>query len=172
MKDTDNAYEYYKKILAVNPQDNSAKQAIDGIESANLNKKLDLAQELFQNKKYLEAHSALNEILAKDPQNIYANYYQGTIFEEEKKYNEAIESYKKVLAKDSTFSLAYYGLGTIYDTLENYNEAIKYYTQYVGSRAKEPQDDYLNFVKQRTSELDEYLKSTNNPKRLRKDSVI
>ena len=164
MKDTDSAYEYYKKILAVNPQDNSAKQAIDGIESANLNKKLDLAQELFQNKKYLEAHSALNEILAKDPQNIYANYYQGTIFEEEKKYNEAIESYKKVLAKDSTFSLAYYGLGTIYDTLENYNEAIKYYTQYVGSRAKEPQDDYLNFVKQRTSELDEYLKSTNNSK--------
>ena len=65
-----------------------------------------------------------------------------------------------MLAKDSSFSLAYYGLGTIYDTLENYSEAIKYYKQYVGTRAKDPQDDYLNFVKQRTNELDEYLQST------------
>ncbi|MBR1976896.1 tetratricopeptide repeat protein [bacterium] len=162
MKNPDGAHKYYQKILSINPQDTNAKQAIEGIESANLNKKLDLAQELFQNKKYLEAHATLNEILTKDPQNLYANYYQGTIFEEEKKYTEAIESYKKVLSQDNAFSLAYYGLGTIYDTLENYNEAIKYYTQYIQSRDKDPQDDYLNFVKQRAHELDEYLKNTNN----------
>ncbi len=164
MNDSENAYKYYQKILSINPKDIGAKQAIAGIENSNLNKKLDLAQELFQAKKYSEAHAALGEILAKEPENLYANYYSGTIFEEEKKYSEAIASYKKVLAKDSTFSLAYYGLGTIYDTLENYPEAIKYYKQYVQARAKEPQDDYINFVKQRTNELDEYLKSTTNSK--------
>ena len=70
--------------------------------------------------------------------------------------------YKKVIAKDNNFSLAYYGLGTIYDTLENYQEAIKYYTRYIQSRAQDSQDDYINFVKQRTGELDEYLKNTIN----------
>ncbi len=162
LNDTPSAQKYYQKILTINPQDDTAKQALAGIEGANLNKKLDLAQNLFQEKKYAEAHQVLGEILAKEPENLYANYYQGTIFEEEKKYTEALESYKKVLVADSAFSLAYYGLGTIYDTLENYPEAIKYYTQYIQTRAQDAPDDYLQFVKQRARELDEYLKNTQN----------
>ncbi len=156
----DNSISYYNKILSLEPENKEVKDTISSIKNEIENKKLNNIIKLYENKNYPEAKIAIKDILSKNSNNLYANYYMAVILEEEKNYPEAISSYKKVLSIDPNYSLAHYGLGLIFDNSEKYQEAVEHYDKFLSLKAKKGEaDNYTTFAKNRCDELKKYLNS-------------
>src|SRR5439155_8015070 len=77
----------------------------------------------YDDKRYEEAHSLLDEALKLDPGNIQALYYAGLVHLARKNPALAIESLKKAQAKSPDDLIIRYQLGVAYFTLERYDEA-------------------------------------------------
>ena len=153
-----NSIKYYNKALSLNPSNQEIKNTIISIENEVENQKLNDAIKFYEAKDYVSANATISEILEKNPNNLYANYYKGVLLEEAQKYDDAISSYKKVLTIDPNYSLAHYGIGIILDNKENYEEAVKHYDKFLNLKAlKKEADSYTDFVKNRVLELKKYL---------------
>jgi len=77
----------------------------------------------YDDKRYEEALSLLNEALKLDPGNIQALYYAGLVYLAQMNTALAIESLKKAQAKSPDDLFIRYQLGVAYFTLEQYDEA-------------------------------------------------
>jgi len=159
MGNEDRAKEYLQKILALEPGNKNAKDALAGIDQGAQSKMLDSAISLYEAKDYSKALDTFNKIIASEPNNAYAHYYKGAIFDEQKQQNEAVQEYRKVISIDPNFSLAYYALATNLDGQEKYADAVSNYDKYIALRASEKEDDYIKYAKSRSKELKDYLKS-------------
>ncbi len=162
LNDDTQAEIWLKKVLALNPNNAEAKNALNIISQGKDAKALDDAIALFEKPDYPKALAAFDKIIATDPKNSYAYYYKALIFDEQKKPKEAIAQYKKAIEIDPKFSLAVYGLATAFDNSESYKEAVDNYDKYLALRAAEgaKKDDYIDYVKKRSTELKAYLKSS------------
>ena len=98
----------------------------------------------------------LNKILTSDPNDSYALYYRGMIYDTQKKYTDAINDYKKAIASNPDLIIINYLIGVDYDMLEQYKNAISYYKSFTSTYKDD--DDYLKYAKSRITELEPYVK--------------
>ncbi len=156
-EDYTNAKTYLGKAVAYNKNNTQAieyLQSINEMEQANL---LNDAIAKYEANNYDESLSEFNQVLAKNPQDAYALYYRGMIYDSQEKRNEAIKDLKKAYELNPEFIICNYTIAINYDNMENYKEAYKYYTAYAESNAED--DDYKKYAKDRALELKEYATS-------------
>lgn len=157
-KREDEAKTYLNKILAINPNNQDAKNALNALNEGEEGALLDSAISLYEAKKFDEALVVLNKLTYKNPKNAYAYYYKGVIYEERGALDLALAEYKKSISADSNFALGYYMTAVVLDTKENYKEAASYYDRYVVLKNKEGTDDeFAKYAKSRAKELKDYL---------------
>ena len=99
-KKYDEAIEYYKKAIAINPNYADA--------HANL------GVNYMQKGKFDEAISNLKEAIEIDPMNAGAHFNLGLVYDKKGKVDEAIFEYEKTLDIDPCFAKAYQNLGIAY----------------------------------------------------------
>lgn len=149
--DTSKAIDFYKKALALKPGDKDIKEALS-IANQNLGDDLlEKALNSYNAGKFNETFAALNKVISLNPQNAYAYYYRGLIYDEWKKYAQAIADYKKAVQYMPDMELAYYSLAVDYDTLNDTTNARVNYQKFLSM--SQGKDTYTDYARTRLSEL-------------------
>ena len=154
MEQWDNAKSYAEKSISL---DKSNQQAIDlskAIADQNNSQALDKAISLFDSQDYTNSLNIINKLLSQDPNNSYALYYRGMIYDTQQKYKEAINDYQKALSQNQDLTIINYLIAVDYDTLEQYKNAVNYYKTFIAKYNEE--DDYKKYATTRISELKQY----------------
>ncbi len=154
--DIDNAQSYVNIALSINPNHAMAKELKSNLEQGQNAALLESAMNLYDSGKYDDSLSQLNQVLTKDPNNSYALYYRGMIYDSKKQYQNAINDYKKALAQNADLGIVNYLIAVDYDTLSQYKNAYIYYKTFVNSYAED--DDYRKYSQTRLEELKDYAK--------------
>lgn len=154
--DLKNAETYAQTALSLNPEYTYAKELIQNIMANQTSELLEIAVNLYENAEYDKSLAKLNEVISKDPNNSYALYYRGMIYDTKQQYQNAINDYKKALAQNSDFGIVNYLIAVDYDTLSQYKNAYGYYSTFVNSYPED--DDYKQYSKNRLEELKDYAK--------------
>ena len=100
VKNYDEAAEYYKKAIAINPN------YADAYANLGVN--------YMQQEKFDEAISNLKEAIKIDPMNAGAHFNLGLVYDKKGKIDEAIFEYEKTIDIDPCFAKAYQNLGIVY----------------------------------------------------------
>lgn len=143
--------QYLNKALAIDPNHADAKQLAAYIQEQGDMKTLETAMNLFEAEKYDESFAMLNDILAKNPQNAYALYYRGMIFDAKEKFAEAIKDYEKAIKLNGELAIVNYLLGVDYDTLNKSKDALKNYEAFLANYQDE--DDFKAYASSRVKDL-------------------
>ncbi len=154
--DTTNAKTYAQKAITLNSDNKDAKELLESLDAQIASEELDKAVSLFDAQKYNESLAILNKILTSEPNDAYALYYRGMIYDTQKKYTDAINDYKKAITSNPDLIIINYLIGVDYDMLEQYKNAISYYKSFTSTYKDD--DDYLKYAKSRITELEPYVK--------------
>ena len=95
-----------------------------------------------------------NSIISKEPENAYALYYRGMIYDTKGERYKSITDLKKAYKLNPEFTICTYMIASNYDALEKFKDAYTYYTEYANSQA--PDDDYKKYAAARAEELKKY----------------
>lgn len=144
---------YLKKAVALNPQ-SEAKNLLSYVNQNLSVNTLNEGIDLYEKQNYQNALLKFNEVLKKEPNNAFAHYYRGLIYDEQKQTKLAINDYLSVIKNSEEFPIANYMLGVDYDSLNNYKEAFKYYKIFTEEYTTD--DEYLKYAKDRMTELKPY----------------
>lgn len=149
------AKNYLEKAVSLNSE-SQAKELLSYVNQSMSASNLDEGVKLFENKNYDAALAKFNDILSKEPNNTYAYYYRGLIYDEQKKPQTAINDYLIVLKNSKDYPIVNYLVAVDYDVTEKYKEAFKYYNEFISAYSQE--DELLNYAKSRVEELKPYVK--------------
>ena len=122
----------------------------------NLANLLDSAIALYDQNNYDESLAKLNEYLKSEPENAYALYYRGMIYDAKEKRWEAIADLKKAYALNNEFAICNYLIASDYDALGKFKDAYEYYTAYANSDVQD--DEYKKYAAARAEELKDNAK--------------
>lgn len=153
-EDYTNAKIYLNKAITLNKNNTQATEYLASIEEADKSNLLNDAIALYDDNKLDESFTKFNELLTKDPQNAYALYYRGMIYDTKEKRNEAIADLKKAYSLNNEFSICNYLIASDYDALGKYKDAYNYYSAYANSQVED--DEYKQYAKARAEELKQY----------------
>lgn len=145
---------YLKKALALNPNNQNAKDLLGTVSEQVGIKQVDDAIALYDKGEYQKALVMFNSILQSDPKNAYSYYYKGLIFDNQKKYLLAIGEYQKAIKYNSTLTIVYYLLAIDYDSLSQFKLALANYKRYIASTTEE--NDYKKYSLDRIKQLKKY----------------
>lgn len=154
--DSSNAKIYAQKAVTLNAGNKEAKELLESLDAQIASEELEKAISMFDAGQYMESLALLNKIITSEPNDSYALYYRGMIYDTQKKYNEAIADYKKAIASNPDLTIINYLIGVDYDMLEQYKNAISYYKSFTTTYSED--DDYLKYAKTRITELEPYAK--------------
>ena len=155
-EDFDSAKTYAQKSLSLNKTNKDAKDLLANLEQQLNSKNLEKAIALFDEEKYDESLSLINQILSVNAKDAYALYYRGMIYDTQKKYSDAINDYKKAISLNPDIAIVNYLIGVDYDMLEKYKDAISYYKAFTATYSED--DDFFKYANTRISELAPYVK--------------
>lgn len=155
-EDYENAKVFLNKAITLNKNNTQAVEYLASIEDADKSNLLNEAITLYDDNKLDESFTKFNELLSKDPENSYALYYRGMIYDTKEKRNEAIADLKKAYSLNNDFTICNYLIASDYDALGKYKEAYNYYSAYANSQVED--DEYKQYAKARAEELKQYAK--------------
>jgi superkiller protein 3 len=112
------AIEYYKKYLALNPDDCERLMLVG-------NTCMECKWQEESLSYYEKVESCYKQIIMSNPNNANAYYNLGLTYNDLKNYTEAIKCFQKAIAIDPNDAKAYYNMGIAYRHLKNSEEAIK-----------------------------------------------
>ena len=147
-----NAKTYTDKALALNKDNKQAQELLESLNAQLASQDLEKAINLFESEQYSESLALLNKILSIEPNDAYALYYRGMIYDTQKKYNEAIADYKKAIDISPELTIVNYLIAVDYDTLGQYKNALPYYKTFTSKYTE--QDEYLKYAQTRAGELE------------------
>ena len=151
-EDYNNAKTYTDKALTLNKDNKQAQELLESLNAQLASKDLEKAISLFENEQYGESLALLNKVLSTEPNDAYALYYRGMIYDTQKKYNEAISDYKKAMNISPDLTIVNYLIAVDYDTLGQYKNALPYYKTFTSKYTE--QDEYLKYAQTRAGELE------------------
>ena len=154
--DIANAKIYTQKSLTLNKNNEQAQELLKSLDAQTASLELEKAISLYDSGQYTESLALLNKILSSEPNDAYALYYRGMIYDTQKKYNEAIADYKKAISANPDLVIVNYLIGVDYDMLEQYKNALSYYTAFTASYSED--DEFSKYAKTRIEELTQYAK--------------
>jgi len=146
------AEEYYLKAQKLDPSNADVKEGLKAVKMAKLSNMLEKALNLYNSKKYTEAMTLLNQVIAADSKNAYAYYYRAMVYDAQNKYELAIKDYLKAVENSTELSIAYYSLAVDYDMLNNKVEAKKAYQKFL-AQSKGEENEYTKYARKRLQEL-------------------
>ena len=155
-EDITNAKTFAQKAVALNKTNKQAQELLESLDAQIASKQLEQAISLFDSEKYTESLALLNKILTAEPNDAYALYYRGMIYDTQKKYTQAITDYKKAISINPDLTIVNYLIGVDYDMLEQYKNAISHYKAFTNTYAEN--DDYMKYAQTRLGELKQYDK--------------
>lgn len=158
VKDYNNAKAVANRILALNKNNQDAKNILADIESAQNSNLLQTIISQYESGDYTAALVSANNYLSKQPHDEYGLYYKALILDGLKKPNDALKVYKSIISKNPNFAEAYYSLAVNLDNSENYKDAITNYEKFISLRNGQS-DDMTQFSTNRVKELKDYLAS-------------
>lgn len=147
------AEKYLNKAIQLNPQ-SEAKNLLSYVKQNGTLGVLNSGIELYEQKQYPQALEKFNQVVKTEPQNAYAYYYRGMIYDEQSQQKLAISEYLNVLKYSKDFPIANYMLAVDYDTTSDYKNAFKYYKLFTEKYTTE--DEFLKYAKDRMKELEPY----------------
>jgi tetratricopeptide (TPR) repeat protein len=115
---------------------------------------LEVAIKDFEAGAYEQSLTKIAQVLDKNPQNAYAYYYRGMVYDALNKRENAIADYLKVTELAPDIVIANYLLAIDYDTLQKFPEAHKAYTDFVNKYTNE--DEYKTYSIKRLEDLKPY----------------
>ena len=151
-EDYTNAKTYTDKALVLNKDNKQAQELLESLNAQLASQDLEKAINLFESEQYSESLVLLNKILSIEPNDAYALYYRGMIYDTQKKYNEAIADYKKAIDISPELTIVNYLIAVDYDTLGQYKNALPYYKTFTDKYTE--QDEYLKYAQTRAGELE------------------
>lgn len=154
--DINNAKTYLQKSISLNKDNKPAAELLANIEERSASQNLENAISLFDEGKYDESLAKLNSILSSKPEEAYALYYRGMIYDTQKKYNEALKDYQKAVKINPDLVILNYLSAVDYDMLEKYKEAYSYYTSFLAAYGED--DEFKQYAQTRVEELKDYVK--------------
>ena len=92
--------------------------------------------------------------MTEDPNNAYAYYYRGLIYDEQEKLLQAIAEYKKAIQHNPDLVISDYLIATAYDKLGQYANAYQFFKKFVN--ASQSEDDYKKYARSRLNDLKSY----------------
>lgn len=155
-EDITNAKAFAQKAVALNKTNKQAQELLESLNAQIASQELEQAISLFDSEKYTESLALLNKILTAAPNDAYALYYRGMIYDTQKKYAQAITDYKKAISINPDLIIVNYLIGVDYDMLEQYKNAISHYKAFTNTYAEN--DDYMKYAQTRLGELKQYDK--------------
>ena len=155
-EDTANAKIFAQKAISLNKTNKQAQELLESLNAQIASQDLEKAISLFDAEKYTESLTLLNKILTAEPNDAYALYYRGMIYDTQKKYNQAIADYKKAIGINPDLTIVNYLIGVDYDMLEQYKNAASHYKAFTSTYSEN--DDFLKYAQTRLGELKQYDK--------------
>lgn len=155
-EDISNAKGYAEKAVSLNKDNKQANELLESLNAQLASQELDKAISLFDSENYTESLALLNKILSAQPDDAYALYYRGMIYDTQKKYSQAITDYKKAISINPDLTIVNYLIGVDYDMLEQYKNAVSHYKAFTNKYAEN--DDYMKYAQTRLGELKQYDK--------------
>lgn len=151
--DTQNAMKYVDNAISLDKNNQDALSLKKDLDANLIAGNLQQAIEMFDGEKYDESLTLLNKVLTSDPQNSYALYYRGMIYDAKSNYNSAINDYKKALTLNSGSDLTVvnYLIALDYDNLKQWANAKTYYKNFI--EKYETDDEYKKYAQSRIDEL-------------------
>lgn len=151
MNNLDEGMQYLNKSLALDPKNVDAQQLKAYIQEQGDLSKLETATNLFEQDKFDESLTILNEILAQNPHNAYALYYRGMIYDAKTKTQDAIKDYELAVKLDGGLSIVNYLLGVDYDTINQPKNALKHFETFIAKYQED--DDFKAYATERVRDL-------------------
>ncbi|MDD3593940.1 MAG: tetratricopeptide repeat protein [Candidatus Gastranaerophilales bacterium] len=151
-KDYAKAEASLKKAASLDNINPDIQDALKTVKFAQSEEKMNKAVELFDKNSYTEALTMLNAAITLSPENGYAYYYRGMVYDVQSKPAQAITDYKKAVSLIPDLHMAYYSIALDYDALKNYVEAKKMYQKFV-ELSGNSNDEYVKYAKQRLSQI-------------------
>ena len=155
-EDITNAKVFAQKAVTLNKTNKQAQELLESLNAQIASQELEQAISLFDSEKYTESLALLNKILTLEPNDAYALYYRGMIYDTQKKYSQAITDYKKAISINPDLTIVNYLIGVDYDMLEQYKNAVSHYKAFTNSYSEN--DDYFKYAQTRLGELKQYDK--------------
>lgn len=162
LNDLKNAKTTAQKILTIDKSNKEALEIIANIEQGENDEILNNIISKYEKGDYNSALNLVTKFLNQKPNDKYAMYYKGLIFDELKKTKEAAWTYKVLIQKHPDFENAYYSLAVNLDNQENYKDAVSYYEKFLN--LSKQKNDTTNFASSRVKELKTYLGQVNAKK--------
>ena len=154
--DTANAKAFAQKAITLNKTNKQAQELLESLNAQIASQDLEKAISLFDAEKYTDSLALLNKILTSEPNDAYALYYRGMIYDTQKKYNLAIADYKKAIGINPDLTIVNYLIGVDYDMLEQYKNALSHYKAFTNTYSEN--DDFFKYAQTRLGELKQYDK--------------
>ena len=151
LNDTEKAKPYIQMALSKNPNHKQAKELNTYILQKDSETKLTQAINFYDNKKYNEAITKLNEIINSDAKNSTAYYYRAMAYDALNNYEKAINDYKMTLKYAPDMAIAYYSLAVDYDSINDFKCAKENYIKYVKNTQED--NDYKKYAQARIDEI-------------------
>ena len=152
-----NAKDYLHKAITFDKNNTQAVDYLKSIEEMESSNALNDAITKYEAQDYDNSLAMFNSILSKEPENAYALYYRGMIYDTKSERYKAITDLKKAYGLNKEFIICAYMIASNYDALEKYKDAYNYYMEYANSDA--PDDDYKKYAQARAEELKKYAES-------------
>ena len=163
-EDYNSAKEYLQKSITFNRNNQDAIAYLKSIEESEFSNLLNDAISKYEANDYDESLKEFNQILVKNPNNDYALYYRGMIYDAKNNKQAAIEDLKKAYSLNKDFAICNYLVASDYDSLGNYKEAYKYYNAYAQDESVQ-EDEYKKYAKDRAEELKNYASQASTAKK-------
>ena len=116
----------------------------DKLYKANL--KVDLAQNLFSQKKWKEVIANCNAALELNPNNTWAYSLRGGAYLNMREFRRALEDFDKAIELDDRNDTAYCGRGNVYEYLNEREKAIADFTRAIELKPTAPEPYYYRGV--------------------------
>ena len=149
--------DYTSALVYLNPIASNhaqAKSLIEFINQKSVMNILESAIKDFETSAYEDSLLKINTVLEKDPQNAYAFYYRGMVYDAKNERHNAIEDYKKVIELSPDIVIANYLLAIDYDTLQKFVDAYRAYKNFVTNYTQN--DEYKIYSQKRLEDLKPY----------------
>ena len=149
--DYQNAEHYLKLVSKQIPQ---ANELLNYISEKSTMDTLEVAIKDFEAGNYEESLSKIAQVLNINPQNAYAYYYRGMVYDAQNKKEQAISDYLKVTELAPDIVIANYLLAIDYDSLQKFPEAYNAYSNFVNKYTND--DEYKTYSIKRLEDLKPY----------------
>ena len=145
---------YLQDAIKYNSRSEKAKELLASVIEQNNITLINKVIEKYNTNQHEEALKLISQVLTEDPNNAYAHYYRGLIYDTQKKYDLAIEEYKKSYVNNPALVVANYLIAIIYDTKAEYPQALTYYKKFV--KENKENDEYKEYAVSRIIDLKGY----------------